>query len=38
MKTKLFDSTVISEAQEVLEASTEYSIIGKDLDAPCSLT
>src|SRR6185503_13319088 len=39
MKTKLFDSTVISEAQEamdfmanVLEASTEYSIIGKDLD------
>ncbi|HXD11844.1 MAG TPA: PAS domain-containing protein, partial [Anaerolineales bacterium] len=39
MKTKLFDSTVISEAQEamdfmanVLEASTEYSIIGKDLE------
>jgi PAS domain S-box-containing protein len=39
MKTKLFDSSVISEAQEamdfmanVLEASTEYSIIGKDLD------
>src|SRR6185503_6017707 len=39
MKTKLFDSTIISEAQEamdfmanVLEASTEYSIIGEDLD------
>ena len=39
MKTKLFDSTVIREAQDVmdfmanvLEASTEYSIIGKDLD------
>ena len=39
MKTKLFDSTVIREAQEamdfmanVMEASTEYSIIGKDLD------
>ena len=39
MKTKLFDSTVIREAQEamefmanVLESSTEYSIIGKDLD------
>src|SRR5574337_1218247 len=38
MKTKLFDSAVIREAQEamdfmanVLEASTEYSIIGKDL-------
>src|SRR5689334_22502499 len=39
MKSKLFDSAVIREAQEavdfianVLEASTEYSIIGKDLD------
>jgi len=39
MTTKLFDSTIIREAQEamdfmanVLEASTEYSIIGKDLD------
>src|SRR6185436_17561356 len=39
MSTKLFDSTVIREAQEamefmanVLESSTEYSIIGKDLD------
>src|SRR3990172_337071 len=39
MRTKLFDSTVIREAQQamdfmanVLEASTEYSIIGKDLD------
>ena len=39
MATKLFDSTVIREAREamdfmanVLEASTEYSIIGKDLD------
>ena len=39
MKTKLFDSSVIREAQDVmdfmanvLEASTEYSIIGKDLD------
>src|SRR5512134_2181489 len=39
MSTKLFDSTVIREAQaamdfmaNVLEASTEYSIIGKDLD------
>ncbi len=38
-KTALFDSTVIREAQEateflanVLEASTEYSIIGKDID------
>ena len=36
MKTKLFDSTVIREAQEamdfmanVMEASTEYSIIGQ---------
>jgi PAS domain S-box-containing protein len=39
MTTKLFDSTVIREAQEamefmanVLESSTEYSIIGKDLE------
>ena len=39
MSTKLFDSTFISQAQEamdfmanVLESSTEYSIIGKDLD------
>ena len=39
MATKLFDSTVIREAREamdfmanVLEASTEYSIIGKDLN------
>jgi len=39
MATKLFDGTIISQAQEamdfmanVLEASTEYSIIGKDLD------
>ncbi|MBI1926088.1 PAS domain-containing protein [Candidatus Poribacteria bacterium] len=39
MATRLFDSTVIRQAQEaldfmanVLEASTEYSIIGKDLD------
>ena len=39
MATTLFDSTVIREAQEamdfmanVLESSTEYSIIGKDLD------
>ncbi|MBI3328660.1 MAG: PAS domain S-box protein, partial [Nitrospinae bacterium] len=39
MATKLFDSTVIRQAHEamdfmanVLEASTEYSIIGKDLD------
>src|SRR5579863_2856754 len=39
MSTKLFDSTVINEAQEavdfianILQASTEYSIIGKDLD------
>src|SRR6185369_8398864 len=39
MPTKLFDSTVIREAQEamefmanVLESSTEYSIIGKDLE------
>ncbi len=38
-KTKLFDSTVIREAQEgmefmanVLEASTAYSIIGQDLE------
>ncbi|HEY7494391.1 MAG TPA: PAS domain-containing protein, partial [Candidatus Tectomicrobia bacterium] len=38
-ETKLFDSTIIREAQEgmdfmasVLEASTEYSIIGKDLE------
>jgi PAS domain S-box-containing protein len=39
MATKLFGSTVIHQAQEamdfmanVLESSTEYSIIGKDLD------
>ena len=39
MNTKLFDRTIISEAGEamdfmanVLEASTEYSIIGKDLE------
>ncbi len=39
MKTKLFDSLVIRQSEEaadfmanVLEASTEYSIIGKDLD------
>jgi PAS domain S-box-containing protein len=39
MRTALFDSSMIREAQEamdfmanVLEASTEYSIIGKDLD------
>src|SRR6185295_12284362 len=39
MTTKLFDRTVIHQASEamdfmanVLEASTEYSIIGKDLD------
>jgi PAS domain S-box-containing protein len=39
VKTKLFDSTVIREAQEamefmanVLESSTEYSIIGKGLE------
>src|SRR5260221_580732 len=39
MATKLFDSTVIRQAEEavdfivnVLQASTEYSIIGKDLD------
>ncbi|MBI2502492.1 MAG: PAS domain S-box protein [Candidatus Latescibacteria bacterium] len=39
MNTRLFDSTIISQAQEamafmanVLEASTEYSIIGKDLE------
>lgn len=39
MKAKLFDSTVIRQAEQVmnfmanvLEASTEYSIIGKDLD------
>lgn len=39
MKSRLFDSTVIREAREatdfmanVLEASTEYSIIGKDLE------
>jgi PAS domain S-box-containing protein len=39
VETRLFDSTVIREAQEamefmanVLESSTEYSIIGKDLD------
>ncbi len=39
MSTKLFDSTVIRQAQEamdfmanVLESSTEYSIIGKNLD------
>ena len=39
MTTKLFDSTIIREAQaamdfmaNVLESSTEYSIIGKDLD------
>jgi hypothetical protein len=38
METKLFDSTVIRQAQDamdfmanVLESSTEYSIIGKDL-------
>lgn len=38
MKAKLFDSTILSNAQEaldfianILEASTEYSIIGKDL-------
>jgi hypothetical protein len=39
LKGTLFDSTVMREAQEamdflanVLESSTEYSIIGKDLD------
>src|SRR5438034_5031881 len=39
MITKLFDSTIIGNAQEaidfignILESSTEYSIIGKDLD------
>jgi PAS domain S-box-containing protein len=39
MTTRLFDSTLIREAKEamefmanVLESSTEYSIIGKDLD------
>src|SRR6266542_1927450 len=39
MGSRLFDSTVIRQAQEamdfmanVLEAATEYSIIGKDLD------
>jgi PAS domain S-box-containing protein len=39
MKTKLFDSSVITSAKDaaefmgnVLEASTEYSVIGKDLD------
>src|SRR3989441_12086379 len=39
MKTKLFDSSVITSAKDaaefmgnVLEASTEYSVIGKDLE------
>jgi PAS domain S-box-containing protein len=39
MLTKMFDSTIVSNAQEavefisnILESSTEYSVIGKDLD------
>src|SRR5438132_1626499 len=39
MATKLFDSTIVSTAEQaldfignILESSTEYSIIGKDLD------
>src|SRR5436853_7653993 len=39
MKARLFDSSIVSTAQEaldfiasILESSTEYSIIGKDLD------
>ena len=39
MATKLFDSTIVSTAEEaldfignILESSTEYSVIGKDLE------
>ena len=39
MKARLFDSSIVSTAQEaldfianILESSTEYSVIGKDLD------
>src|SRR2546422_6743620 len=39
MKTKLFDSTIVGTSEQaldfignILESSTEYSIIGKDLD------
>src|SRR5213083_3039850 len=39
MATKLFDSTIVSTAEQaldfignILESSTEYSVIGKDLD------
>jgi PAS domain S-box-containing protein len=44
MATKLFDSTIVSTAEQaldfignVLESSTEYSIIGKDLDGKIPL-
>lgn len=44
MKAKLFDSALVSEPQEavdfignILESSTEYSIIGKNLDGKIPL-